>query len=102
VRHQSSSTAGSSGIVLAVLCAAQCMLIIDVVIVNIALPPIKLSLAVPDSRLQLISVGYTLTFGSLLIVAGRAGDLFGRRQLFLAGLALFTTASLLAGLAQTD
>jgi EmrB/QacA subfamily drug resistance transporter len=76
------------------------MLIVDVVVVNVALPAIRTSLALPDAQLPLLSIAYTLTFGSLLIVSGRAGDLFGRRRLFVAGVALFTTASLLAGLAQ--
>jgi hypothetical protein len=75
---------------LILLCAAQFMLIVDVVVVNVALPTIRADLTIPDSRLALVSVGYTLTFGSLLIVFGRAGDLFGRRRLFLIGLLIFT------------
>lgn len=75
------------------------MLIVDVVVVNVALPSIRADLAVADSRLQLVSVAYTLTFGSLLIVFGRAGDLYGRRRLFLTGLTIFTAASLATGLA---
>jgi EmrB/QacA subfamily drug resistance transporter len=88
--------------ILAVLCVAQLMLIVDVVVVNVALPAIKTGLAIPDARLPFTSIAYTMTFGSLLIVAGRAGDLFGRRRLLLAGLGLFTVASLLSGVAQTD
>ena len=88
--------------VLAVLCAAQLLLIIDIVVVNVALPAIKTSLAIPEARLPLVSISYTLAFGSLLIVAGRAGDLFGRRRLFLAGLVVFTCGSLLSGAAQAD
>lgn len=84
---------------LAVLCAAQFMLILDVVVVNVALPSVQADLHIPDARLQLTAIAYTLTFGSLLVVFGRAGDLIGRRRLFLAGLAVFTVASLATGLA---
>lgn len=94
--------AGPSSLRLVLLCAAQFMLIVDVVVVNVALPTIRTDLAIPDSRLPLVSVGYTLTFGSLLIVFGRAGDLLGRRLLFLTGLATFTAASLATGLAQAE
>ena len=93
---------GRRGVVLAVLCLAQFMLIVDVVVVNVALPSIRADLDIADSRLQLIAVGYTLTFGSLLILFGRMGDLFGRRRLFLAGLAVFTVASLATGLAASE
>jgi MFS family permease len=77
---------------LAVLCVAQFMLI--VVVVNVALPSIRETLDVSEARPQLVAVAYPLTFGSLLIVFGRAGDLFGRRNLFLTGVAVFTVASL--------
>lgn len=68
----------------------------------VAVPTIRADLTIPDSRLPLVSVGYTLTFGSLLIVFGRVGDLFGRRRLFLIGLTIFTAASLATGLAQAE
>jgi EmrB/QacA subfamily drug resistance transporter len=87
---------------LVLLCAAQFMLILDVVVVNVALPSIRTDLVIPDSRLSLVGIAYTLTFGSLLIVAGRAGDLFGRRRLLLAGLVLFSVASLATGTATTQ
>ena len=77
------------------------MLIVDVVIVNVALPSIRDSLDVPDARLQLTGIAYTLTFGSLLIVAARAGDRFGHRRLLVAGMTLFTVASVLTGAAQS-
>jgi MFS family permease len=86
---------------LAVLCVAQFMLIVDVV-VNVALPSIRETLEVSEARLQLVAVAYALTFGSLLIVFGRAGDLFGRRHLFLTGVAVFTVASLATGLAGSE
>ncbi len=88
--------------VLAILCLAQFMLIVDVVVVNVALPSIRADLDIADSRLQLVSVGYTLTFGSLLILFGRMGDLLGRRRLFLIGLAVFTLASLATALAASE
>src|SRR5690606_31661583 len=94
--------AGASGHRLLLLCAAQFMLIVDVVVVTVALPTIRADLAIPDGRLPLVSVGYTLAFGSLLVVFGRVGDLFGRRRLFLIGLATFTVASLATGLAQAE
>lgn len=93
---------GSSLLKLVLLCATQFMLIVDVVVVTVALPTIRTDLTIADSRLPLVSVGYTLTFGSLLIVFGRAGDLFGRRRLFLIGLTVFTVASLATGLAHSE
>ena len=78
------------------------MLIVDVVIVNVALSAIRDDLDLPDSRLQLVAVAYTLTFGSLLIVLGRLGDLVGRRRLLIGGLGVFTVASLLTGVAHTE
>lgn len=95
-------SARSRWIVLALLCIAQFTLIVDVVVVNVALPSMRAELVIPDSRLPLIAVAYTLTFGSLLIVAGRAGDLVGRRRLFLTGLGVFTVASLTTGMAQSE
>ena len=86
---------------LALLCTAQFMLILDVVVVNVALPSIRADLQVPDGALQFVAIAYTVTFGSLLVAFGRAGDLYGRRRILLVGLTLFTLASLTAGLAQT-
>lgn len=85
---------------LAVLLAAQFMLIVDVVVLNVALPAIQEGLAIPNGQLQLASIAYTLTFGSLLVIAGRAGDLLGRRRIFMTGVAVFTVASVLTGAAQ--
>lgn len=82
------------------LCSAQFVLIVDVVVVNIAVPSIRAELDVPASFLQLTSVAYTVTFGSLLIVAGRAGDVFGQRKVLIAGLVAFTVMSLACGLSQ--
>lgn len=89
-----------NGLLLTTLCLAQFMLILDVVVVNVALPVMQGDLGIAAVDLQWASTAYTLAFGGLLIVAGRAGDVFGRRRLFLLGLALFTGASLLCGAAQ--
>jgi EmrB/QacA subfamily drug resistance transporter len=86
---------------LALLCTAQFMLILDVVVVNVAVPSIRADLQVPDGAIQFVAVAYTVAFGSLLVAFGRAGDMYGRRRIFLAGLTVFTLASLAAGLAQT-
>lgn len=84
------------------LCAAQFMLILDVVIINVAIPSIREDLGVADSRVHLVGITYTLTFGSLLIASGRAGDLIGRRRMLLIGLGVFVLGSVLAGAAQAD
>ena len=86
---------------LAVLCVAQFMLLVDVRRQRRA-PSIRETLEVSEARLQLVAVAYPLTFGSLLIVFGRAGVLFGRRHLFLPGVAVFTVASLATGLAGSE
>ncbi|WP_232822755.1 MFS transporter [Glycomyces dulcitolivorans] len=88
-------------LVLALLCTAQAMLIIDITVVNIALPTIGAELRLDREALTWIVTGYTLVFGGLMLLGGRLADLFGRRRMLLTGLALFTAASLAAGLAQT-
>jgi EmrB/QacA subfamily drug resistance transporter len=85
---------------LALLCTAQFVLTLDFSIVNVALPTIQRQLHFTPANLQWIVTGYALTFGSLLLLGGRAGDLFGRRRLLVAGLILFALASLTCGLAQ--
>jgi MFS family permease len=87
---------------LAALCAAFFMVILDVAIVNVALPTIQEDLGFSQKNLQWIVSAYALTFGGLLLLGGRAADLLGRRRLFIAGLAVFALASLLAGLAWSD
>ncbi|MGY1711332.1 MFS transporter [Geodermatophilus sp. SYSU D00758] len=84
----------------AVLCLTQFVLVVDVVVLNVALPAVQRSLGLAPADLGLAVVAYTLAFGSLLIAAGRAGDVLGRRRVFVAGLLVFTAASLLTGLAQ--
>jgi len=85
--------------VLILLCAAQFMVILDITVVNIALPSIQADLGIAVKDLQWVITAYTLAFGGLLLVGGRAADLFGRRRVFLAGLLTFTLASLGAALA---
>jgi EmrB/QacA subfamily drug resistance transporter len=82
---------------LAVVCLAQLMIVLDVTIVNVALPSIQRDLHFSQSNLTWVVNGFLVTFGSLLLLAGRLGDLIGRRRIFLSGLVVFTLASLLCG-----
>jgi EmrB/QacA subfamily drug resistance transporter len=88
-------------VVLTLVCMAQFMVILDATVVNVALPSIKRGLGFTDGDLQWIVNAYTLTFGGFLLLGGRAGDLFGRQRIFLAGLVIFSAASLVNGLAQS-
>ena len=87
---------------LIVLCAGMLMIILDQTIVNVALPSIQADLGFSQSGLAWVVNAYLIAFGGLLLLAGRLGDLLGRRRLFLAGLAVFTVASLLCGVAQSQ
>jgi EmrB/QacA subfamily drug resistance transporter len=87
---------------LILLAAVEFMILLDTAIVNIALPAIKSGLHFGEADLPWIQNAYLLVFGGLLLFGGRAADLFGRRRLYLLGLALFTVSSLLAGLAPTS
>jgi EmrB/QacA subfamily drug resistance transporter len=89
-------------IALVVLCAGMLMVILDQTIVNVALPSIQADLGFSQSGLAWVVNAYLIAFGGLLLLAGRVGDLVGRRSVFLAGLAVFTAASLLCGLAQSQ
>ncbi|MGW4159990.1 MFS transporter [Streptomyces sp. NPDC004788] len=89
-----------SGIALAVIAACQLMVILDATIVNIALPHIQDALSFSTTGLSWVLSAYTLTFGGLLLLGGRAGDILGRRRVFLTGILVFTLASLLGGFAQ--
>jgi EmrB/QacA subfamily drug resistance transporter len=86
-------------VVLVLICLAQFMVVLDATIVNVALPSIQKDLGLSEANLQWIVNAYTLVFGGFLLLGGRAGDLLGRKRLFLIGLVIFTTASLLNGLA---
>src|SRR5688572_28174248 len=81
------------------LCAGMLMIVLDVTVVNVALPDIQDELGFTSASLAWVVNGYLIAFGGLLLLAGRLGDLIGRRTVFLAGLAVFTVASLLCGLA---
>jgi len=86
---------------LAVCCLAQFMVVLDISIVNVAIPQMKISLDLSQGGQQWVINAYTLTFAGLLMLGGRAADLFGRRRVFLIGLGAFTAFSLLGGLAQS-
>lgn len=89
-------------LVLVLLALAQFMVVLDVSIVNVALPAIQDAFHMSATSLQWIITAYTLTFGGFLLLGGRAADLFGRRKIFLMGVMLFTLASLACGLAQSE
>jgi EmrB/QacA subfamily drug resistance transporter len=93
-----SRTRDSRWLALVVLCAGMLMVILDQTIVNVALPAIQEDLGFSASGLAWVINAYLIAFGGLLLLAGRLGDLIGRRTIFLAGLAVFTLASLLCGL----
>src|SRR5436190_9443096 len=84
---------------LAVIVAAQFMVVLDVAIVNVALPSIKTDLHFSETSLQWVITAYSIFFGGVLLLGGRLADLLGRRRVFMAGLVLFTVSSLLDGLA---
>jgi EmrB/QacA subfamily drug resistance transporter len=85
---------------LAVLCLGQLMMVLDATIVNVALPSIQHDLHFSQGNLTWVINGYLITFGGFLLLAGRMGDLVGRKRVFLSGLVLFTAASILCGVAQ--
>jgi len=85
-----------------VLCLASLMIVLDVTIVGVALPSIRQDLGFSETSLAWVVNGYLLTYGGFLLLGGRLGDIFGHRRLFLAGIGLFTVASLACGLATTQ
>jgi len=101
VTKPTSDQAGSRhpGLALLVIAIAQLMVILDATIVNVALPHIQTALQFSDSGLEWVVNGYALTLGGLLLLGGRAGDLLGRRRMFILGLLVFSAASLAGGLA---
>src|SRR5258708_31279511 len=90
------------GLALVVIATAQLMVVLDATIVNVALPHIQSALGFSGSGLEWVVNAYALTFGGLLLLGGRAGDILGRRRVFIAGLILFTVASLLGGFATSQ
>jgi EmrB/QacA subfamily drug resistance transporter len=89
-------------IVLVLVCIAQFMVILDATIVNVALPSIQSDLEMSNADLQWVVNAYALLFGGFLLLGGRAGDLIGRKRVFLAGVVLFTLASIVCGIAQSE
>jgi EmrB/QacA subfamily drug resistance transporter len=97
-RIDAASPTSRAGLALAIMLSAQLMIILDATVVNIALPHIQASLHFSSTSLSWVMNAYTLTFGGLLLLGGRAGDILGRRRVFLAGIGLFTLSSLVGGL----
>src|SRR5438034_4511643 len=87
---------------LALLCVVQFMVVLDIAIVNVALPSIQVDLGFSQENLQWVISAYALVFGGFLLLGGRAADLLGRRRVLLVGLAVFSIASFLAGMAWSE
>jgi EmrB/QacA subfamily drug resistance transporter len=93
---------GRKWLALALLCAVQFMVVLDIAIVNVALPSIQVDLGFSQQDLQWVLSAYALAFGGFLLLGGRTADLLGRRRIFVAGTILFSLGSLLCGLAWSD
>lgn len=102
MRRRESESSDKRWISLYVLCIGMLMIVLDATVVNVALPSIQSSLGFSQASLAWVVNAYMISFGGLLLLAGRLGDLLSRRNIFLAGLAIFTIASLLCGLAQSQ
>src|SRR5258705_4230597 len=100
--NENQTTDRSRWTALYVLCAGVLMIVLDVTIVNVALPSIQDDLGFSSSSLAWVVNAYLITFGGLLLLAGRLGDLVGRRTILLAGLAVFVAASILCGASQSE
>ncbi|MFE2432993.1 MFS transporter [Streptomyces sp. NPDC059373] len=100
--QKTAERSGRNGAALAVIASCQLMVVLDITIVNIALPHIQTALNFSTTGLSWVLNAYTLTFGGLLLLGGRAGDILGRRRVFIFGVLLFALASLLGGLAQNS
>jgi MFS family permease len=87
---------------LALICRAFFMVVLDIAIVNVALPSIGRDLEFSEDNLQWVITAYTLTFGGFLLLGGRAADLLGRRRMFMIGVGFFALASLACGLANSE
>src|ERR671915_1073639 len=98
----STQTDRSRWAALYVLCAGMLMIVLDATIVNVALPSIQADLDFSQASLAWVVNGYLIAFGGLLLLAGRLGDLIGRRRVFLIGLAVFVVASMLCAVAQSQ
>src|SRR5215468_6367126 len=104
MRSRAAAAAGGGrlGLALFVIAAAQLMVVLDTAIVNVALPHMQRALGFSGTGLEWVVNAYALTFGGLMLLGGRAGDLLGRRRMFLAGVGVFTAASLAGGLATSQ
>src|SRR3954470_21041338 len=102
VRSRMSRHSTNPWVVLVIICLAQFMVVLDATIVNVALPHIQTSLGFTEASLQWVINAYTLVFAGFLLLGGRAGDLLGRKRLFLIGLVIFTAASFLNGISSTS
>jgi len=87
--------------VLLLSCAGEFMVVLDISVVNVALPSMQAALGFDPARLQWVVTGYALTFAGFLLLGGRLADLYGRKRIFVLGLGLFSAASLVGGLAST-
>src|SRR5436309_10205443 len=87
---------------LVILCVGDLMIVVDTTVVNVALPSIRSDLHFSQTSLAWVVNAYMLTFGGFLLLAGRLGDLFGHRRLFLGGTAAFTVASLICGVSSSQ
>src|SRR4051812_21189418 len=96
------ASARNKWLALGLLCVVQFMVVLDIAIVNVALPSIQVDLGFSQEDLQWVISAYALVFGGFLLLGGRAADLLGRRRVFLVGLAVFSVGSLLAGLAWSE
>ncbi|MEU4490701.1 MFS transporter [Streptomyces purpurascens] len=95
-------TAPPTWLVVALTCAGQFLVVLDVSVVNVALPSMRTGLGLSEQGLQWVVNAYTIAFAGFMLLGGRAGDLYGRKRMFLVGLSVFTLASLAGGLAQDD
>jgi EmrB/QacA subfamily drug resistance transporter len=102
VTHTTRSRSTSRWLALVVLCAGMLMIVLDATIVNVALPSIQRDLGFSQSSLAWVVNAYLIPFGGLLLLAGRMGDLVGRKRVFVAGLAVFTAASLICGVSTSQ
>jgi EmrB/QacA subfamily drug resistance transporter len=99
---QSNTEGKHLGLALAVISAAQLMIVLDATVVNVAIPTIHRALHFSASNLEWLITAYSLTFGGLLLFGGRTGDLYGKRRMFMVGVGIFALSSLLGGLATND
>src|SRR6478736_367749 len=99
---RTSRTSTNPWVVLVIICLAQFMVVLDATIVNVALPHIQTALGFNEASLQWVINAYTLVFAGFLLLGGRAGDLRGRKRLFLIGLVVFTVASFLNGISTSS